>query len=243
MARILGLDLGSYRVKGVVLETTLRGFTISDTFSAPVPTDGDRMERLKAALPRLIESGPLAVDTVVVALPGVSLATHPITLPFSDPKKIEATLAGEVESQVPFDLSEAVYDYQPGPTDERGTSLLVGVVKREELAQTLELLKVAKLDPRIVTHPGLVYQALFQGVRAPTAPGDEALAIIDIGHERTSIAIGSPLHGVELARTFPGGGLALSKALAAEFKISLGEATEWKEQHGAGGTEVVGPDA
>ena len=51
-------------------------------------------------------------------------------------------------------------------------SRLVVVVKRDELAQTLELLKVAKLDPRIVTHPGLVYQNLFQLVRSPTAPGD-----------------------------------------------------------------------
>mgnify|MGYP006154767185 CR=1 FL=1 len=34
----------------------------------------------------------------------------------------------------------------------------------------------------------------------------EAVAIVDIGHERTSVAIGRPRGAVEFARTFPGGG-------------------------------------
>ncbi|MBS1109475.1 MAG: hypothetical protein H6Q88_1467, partial [Anaeromyxobacteraceae bacterium] len=33
---ILGLDLGSRRVKAVLLETTLRGFTVAGTAEAPV---------------------------------------------------------------------------------------------------------------------------------------------------------------------------------------------------------------
>jgi general secretion pathway protein L len=242
MARVLGLDLGSHTVKAVLLETTLRGFQVKSYVTAPVPAEGDRVARLEAALQQVIAAGPLAADNVVISVPGVSVATHSLALPFSDTKKVEAALAGEVADQLPFDLDEAVYDYQANETktgDVKGAQVLVGVVRKEELAALLESLKKQKLDPRIVTHPGLALQNVLA-----TLPADEqAVAIVDLGHERTSIAIGRAGGPVDFARTFTGGGLALSKALSNEFKIPLAEAQSWKETHGAVGAEVVGPDA
>lgn len=245
MARVLGLDLGSHTLKAVVMETTYRGATVKAAFSAPVSPDGERLDRLKGALPRLLEQQPggLQADTIVVSLPGTTLATHPIALPFSDPKKIESTLAFEVESQLPYDLSEAVYDHQLASTDEKGAQLLVGVARKTELGPVLEALKEAKLDPRVVTHAGLVYQNLFTTLPATTVEGDASVAILDLGHERCSLAIGRPGHGVDFARTFAGGGYALTKALSNEFKISLADAAAWKEEHGAVGAEVVGGEA
>src|SRR4051812_12253219 len=121
MARILGLDLGSYSVKAVVLETNLRGFTTQAYAEVVCAGEGERLDRIKAALPELMAKGPFVADTIVVALPGPSLATHQISMPFSDPKKIEATLAFEVEGQLPFDLSQAVWDYQVATSDEKGS--------------------------------------------------------------------------------------------------------------------------
>lgn len=244
MARILGLDLGSASLKAMLLETTLRGYTVRGYYTVPVPREGERLKKLEAALPQLLEGRQLAADAVVVALPGTSLATHPLTLPFTDTKKIEATLAFEVESQLPYDLAEAVYDYQQASTDEKGANLLVGVAKKAELGTLLEVLQGVKLDPRVVTHAGLVYQSLLHTLPQPVLPEDAAAAtaIIDLGHERTSIAIGRA-GGIEVARCFPGGGLALTRALAAEFKVGFEEAERWKEDHGAVGEEVVGADA
>jgi general secretion pathway protein L len=243
MARVLGLDLGSHTVKGVIVETTYRGATVKAYLTAPVPPDGSSLDRLKAALPKLVEQGAALVDTVVVSLPGTTLATHPISLPFSDPKKIESTLAFEVESQLPYDLDDAVYDHQVGSSDEKGAQLLVGVARKTELKPTLDLLREAKLDPRIVTHAGLVYQSLLHTLPGTLVEGDGAVAILDLGHERCSVAIGKPGGVVEFARTFAGGGWALTKALSTEFKISLPDAQAWKEEHGAVGTEVVGAEA
>ncbi len=243
MARVLGLDLGSHTLKAVVVETTYRGATVKSYFTAPVPPDGERLDRLKAALPRLLEQGAGHVDSVVVSLPGTTLATHPISLPFNDAKKIESTLAFEVESQLPYDLDDAVFDHQVGTSDEKGAQLLVGVARKTELQPVLEALREAKLDPRIVTHAGLVYQSLI-GTLSPTiVEGDAAVAVLDLGHERCSLAIGKPGGAVEFARTFAGGGWSLTKALSTEFKISLADAQAWKEEHGAVGAEVVGTEA
>ncbi len=243
MARILGLDLGTHTLKAVLLETTLRGYAVKAYVTAPVSADGDRLDRIKAALPALFAQGPLQADTIVVALPGVSSAIHPISLPFSDPKKIESTLAFEVEGQLPFDLSEAVFDHQVSVADDKGAQLLVGVVHKAELEALLEMLKEAKADPRIVTHSGLTYQNLLVQMPPTLVADDGAVAIVDVGHERVSVAIGRPGGTVEHARSFAGGGWALTKALSNEFKISLADAASWKETHGALGSDVVGPDA
>jgi len=242
MARVLGLDLGSHSVKAVIVENNRSGGVVKSVFAAPLPAEGERPERLKAALAQLTQN-PLMADVVTVAMPGTSLATHPITLPFSDAKKIESTLAFEIESQLPYDLDDAVYDHQVGQADDKGAQLLVGVARKTELKPVLEALAEAKLDPKVVTHAGLTYQNIITTLPLSIVDPGQAVAVLDLGHERCSLAIGKPGGMVEFARTFAGGGYALTKGLSNEFKISLADAAAWKEQHGAVGDEVVGAES
>lgn len=243
MARILGLDLGSYSVKAVVLEAG-RGATGVRSFAeARRPENVDRLESLRHAIRELFAAHPMQFDQVVVGLPGQSLATHPVSLPFTQAKQIEATLPSEVEAQLPFDLSDAVYDYQPSAITEKKTDMLVGLIRRDEMRELLAALTEVGVEPRIVTHPALAYQSLLAQHAAAFGDAAGTVAILDIGHERTSIAIGSPGGAVDFARTFSGGGIGMSKALASEFQTPLAEAHAWKEQHGAFASAVNGPDA
>ncbi|NMO21587.1 pilus assembly protein PilM [Pyxidicoccus fallax] len=251
MARILGLDLGSHSVKGVVLEAKTKGHMVRGFAEVRRAQEGDRTDTLRAAVQELIgQLPPGHADQVVVALPGPSLTTHALSLPFSESKKIEVALPFEIDSQLPFDISQAVFDYQvvglkDTDTKEKASDILVGVVRKEELQGLLTLLGELKLDPRIVTHPGLAYQNLLQQYPALFEGQGEggAVAIVDIGHERTSVAFGRPGTGVIFARTFAGGGRDLSKALATEFQTTVPEAHHWKEQHGAVASAAQGPDA
>jgi general secretion pathway protein L len=252
MARILGLDLGSHSVKGVVLESKTKGHTVKGFAEVRRAPEGERADTLRTAVQELIgQLPPGHPDQVVIALPGPSLTTHALSLPFSDGKRIEATLPFEIGSQLPFDISDAVYDYQVvglkevEGSKEKASDLLVGVVRKEELQSLLALLADLQLDPRIVTHPGLAYQNLLQqapGLFEGAGEGG-AVALVDIGHERTSVSFGKPGLGVSFTRTFAGGGRDLSKALATEFQTSLAEAHQWKEQHGAMASAARGPDA
>jgi general secretion pathway protein L len=249
MARILGLDLGSYSVKGVLFESNLRGH-ITKAYAEVRRGEGDRAETLRNAVRELLTQHPMQADQVVIALPGPTLMTHAFSLPFSDPKRLDATLPMQLEDQLPFDLSEVVFDYQvvaqkDGKEGTKESELLVGVVRKEEMASLLALLTELKLDPRIVTHPGVAYQNLF--LQSPALfenlGGVDAVAVVDIGHERTTVAIGRPGVGVEFARTFAGGGKDLSRALSTEFNTPLPEAHHWKEQYGAVAGAAQGPDA
>src|SRR5690606_6642211 len=67
--------------------------------------------RLSRALGAVAEQlGGLRADLVAVALPGSAAASPLVTLLFTEQKKIDATLGFEVESLLPFDVDEALYD-------------------------------------------------------------------------------------------------------------------------------------
>jgi general secretion pathway protein L len=225
MARILGLDLGSDSVKAVVVDTSQRAQPIAGYAQVP-RGDGERWATLRQALTQLTSStGP--VDQVVVALPGPALATHVFSLPFSDPKRLEAALPFEVEGQLPFDLAEAVFDYQAVGHSGGKTDVWVGVVKKDDLTHLLALLAELDLDPRIVTHPAAVAQCLWMHAPEPSGP---PLVLLDLGHERSSLSVILPTGELEMARTFAGGGRDLTRALAQELKLSFADAQRLKEQ-------------
>jgi general secretion pathway protein L len=233
MARILGLDLGSHSVKCVILEGGGRTFQTRRYYEVLRPQEGDKLDTLRLTLDKLIAEHAPRVDQLYTALPGPALATHTLTLPFIDTKRIEAALPFEVESQLPFEISEALFDYQPVGQDDKKTDMVVAVVKKDELLNLLQVLQDVKLDPRVITHPAVAYQntlmyspALF----ASTGP-TESVCILDIGHERTQVTVGVPGKGLELARTIFGGGKDLTRAIANEFKTSFEDAAAWKEQN------------
>src|SRR5260370_12011026 len=243
MATVLGLDLGSYAIKGLLFEASLRGYQRRDYGEVP-RQEGERLESLRQSLGDFFRKYPITAEQVVIALPGPSLASHVLTLPFTDTKRIEAALPFEVESQLPFDLSEAVFDYQITGQHDKQSDLFVGEVKQEELRNLLSMLKDLNVDTRIVTHPAVEYQSyllsapqLFQG-----ATNGSSIAVVDLGHERTSVTIGRPSVGLDFGRTFARGGRHLTKAIASELQIGLPEAGQWKETRAAFGSSPPDPE-
>ena len=176
--------------------------------------------RLSRALGAVAEQlGGLRADLVAVALPGSAAASPLVTLPFTDQKKIDATLGFEVESLLPFDVDEALYDYQVLSQQDGKSDLLVGVVRREEFAELLGTLQASGIDPRVITLPGLALEPLAVDLARRSGLGpDEYAAVLDLGHERGIISVVRGGAGekqppsLAFARTFSGGGADLPGA-------------------------------
>jgi general secretion pathway protein L len=243
--RILGLDLGANAVKAVLLESTFRGYVVLDTARVPLgeapaaPTGEGQpaprtaaigMGRYAAAARSLLGSNGWRFDAAVVAFPGTGVSTSVVTLPFADPRRIEQTVGFEVEGQIPFDLADVSWDWQPLGTAEGKTDLLVAVARKDELAALLAALGEAQVDPRAIVPAGAAYAALAQASAlgppaaegAPPAEG-RAEAVLDVGLERTSVCILAPGGACEAARTFPFGTSHVARALARELGLSEAE--------------------
>jgi general secretion pathway protein L len=224
--RILGLDLGANGVKAVLLESTFRGFAVIDAARAPLGDGPAGPGRHAAAARALLDAHGWAFDAAVVSLPGAGVSTSVVTLPFTDPRRIEQTVGFEVEGQIPFDLAEVAWDWQPLGTGEGKTDLLVAVARKDELAALLAALAEARVDPRAIVPASIAYAALSQaGALAPAAGGppplpEAAEAIVDVGGERTSVSIVTAGGACEAARTFAFGAGHLARALARDLGLS-----------------------
>ncbi|MGC3997887.1 MAG: pilus assembly protein PilM [Anaeromyxobacter sp.] len=234
---ILGLDLGATAVRAVLLESTYRGFAVAGRSQVRVAAGGPDapplLARQAAAVEALLAAEGWRPDDVLVAVPGAGMAASLVSLPFTDQRRIEQTIAFEVEGQLPFELDTVAWDWQPlAPARAERSDLLVGVARKEELAALLAALQPAGLDPRMVIPPAPAYAALVAlGGLDATRPAAEEGAppeagtalVIDMGAERTSLCFASAA-GCEAARSFAFGAGALARSLVRALGITEAEA-------------------
>jgi general secretion pathway protein L len=209
MHRIVGLDLAVDKVRLVALESGFRGFSVLEARSVALPQEGTPGERLKAALSQLPRSDD---DTIAVALPGAQVASHVVTLPFTDARRIERVLPAEVEGAIPFDLEDVVWDHAVLSQANGRTEVLVGVVKKSALQQTLAQLADAGVDPRVVTFAPLALappaeRGMVARDGAAVENGGTTDAILEAGPDRADFCL---LDGARpiLARSLSSAGLA-----------------------------------
>src|SRR6266540_2018153 len=234
--RILGLDLGAGAVKAVLVESAFRGFEIVDTARAPLepqpplapsPQGGAAgaaarpFARHAAAVRALLDARGWRYDSAVVAFPGTGGSTSLVTLPFTDPRRMKQTIGFEVEGQIPFDLADVAWDWQPLGARDGKTELLVAVVRKEELAALLAALAAPAPPASPVAPADGTTSAVAPGAAATPAPAE---AIVDVGQERTSVTMVAA-GTCEAARTFAFGVGHLARALARELGLSEAEGT------------------
>lgn len=231
MHRILGIDLGATAVKAVAVEASFRAHTVRAFRSEPVPAtlEGEARpyhERALAALRVLSEDGWLQADTIVCCLPFGQVATHLVTLPFTDTRRIEQALPFEVEGLMPFDLDDVIFDYQVLSKASNRSELLVAVARREDVQATLELFAEVGADPNVITFSALALNGFHTEGYLPAPPAPEpdpeapadqpparpVEAILDIGAERSALVI-SEGPTVRFARSLSAGGAEVTRAI------------------------------
>ncbi len=191
MHRNVGLDWAQGELRVATLQSSFRGFSVQEVRTAPLPAEGTPAERLAAGL-RALDLVPALGpdDAIAVALPGALVATHVVSLPFSDPKRIEQVLPAEVEGAIPFDLHEVVWDHALLGQANGKTDVLVGIVRKAVLREHLEALAAAGLEPRVVTLAPLALAALAErGLLAAEGAPPMTAALLEAGPDRADLAL------------------------------------------------------
>lgn len=212
-------------------------------------------ERQTLALKELEAKGVLKGDVVITGLPGDAAAVRTLRFPFSDPRKIQQTLPFELEAEIPFDLDDVVISWatlRTTKTESGGTEaeVLAAYARREQVEEHLEMLAEVGVDPRYVEFDALALDDLFDGVWKNEGPeqmgpvtqtpggtviemGEGApspgVAMVDIGHRRTSVCIIEGGRVVSAQTILHGGGDATQK-LAKELGLSYDEAERGKRK-------------
>jgi general secretion pathway protein L len=190
MTTWLGIDIGSTSVKVALVRSTYRKLALVRLASADVATSGTLVEAVRAAVGRALEGERQATDATAVAIEGARAAIHRLHLPATAQKQLGDVLAFELESQIPFELAGAVFDWR---LLERGSQdgqlpIVAAVARVEDVRARIDIVKEATgLEPERVGVGAFALAALVPYEPSLTEPG--AVAIVDLGAKASEVLV------------------------------------------------------
>ncbi|HEX2677457.1 MAG TPA: pilus assembly protein PilM [Polyangiales bacterium] len=165
MARTLGIDIDRSAVRGVVYKTAFRKSEVERYIAIPLtePVDGPgRLPELHDALQNMLRAIGKPPDSVVTAIDGTQASLRVVELPQAASKRLAEVLPFELESMLPFEISDAVVDYQTIGTKAGTLQLMAAAALRTRVAAHLATFQGTAVDPREVA----VGAAALDGLRA-----------------------------------------------------------------------------
>ncbi len=224
--KILGIDLGTTSVKAVEIESAFRRYEIHEYYEEKIETGGDSFQAVKL----LMEKLPTPPDRIAVALKTGFVTFRNLQLPTRDKKAIQAGVGFELEDDLPFDLTQGIYDYSLLSSSGQGTQIHVAATLKRYVEDLLKKLTAVGIDPDIITTEAWAYRNLLNKI-LPEKSRVEPILLAKIGNERTILYVhwsGFPV----LTREFPWGGRDLTAAICRKYGISLDQAEQTKRDHG-----------
>ena len=204
MARYIGIDIGSSQVRALLLSTGYKRVAIEAINEVAI----DSVASLEQAITACASSMLPHSDGIAVAIDGDGAFVHRLKLPLTAKKQIDAVLPFELESQLPIDMSELVYDYRVLRTEPNATAIEVvaALARTEQVKERIELVKRALgREPERVSCGSLVFGNLSLLTRELS--GKNPVALVDLGSKRTEVAVlsdGEPLFVRTLSRGVAG---------------------------------------
>lgn len=189
MSTYLGIDVGATAVKTAVVRTAYRRTQLAAVASVEIAQAGGVIEAIAMAKRAVL--GDMHGDGVAVAIEGSRSTVKTLGLPGSAIKSIGEVLPFELESSLPFDLTEAVFDYRvlPGLRDKKGEelSVVVGVAKTVDVKERIDLVKAAiGIEPERV---GVGAFPLANVLGLVPGMNEGVIAVVDLGTTSSDILV------------------------------------------------------
>jgi general secretion pathway protein L len=204
MGRYIGIDIGSSHVRALLLSTGYKRIAIEAVQEVAI----DAAESLEHAIRACASSMLPHSDGIAVAIEGDTAFVHRMKLPLTARKQLEAVLPFELESQMPVDMSELVYDYRVlrGDATREAIDIIAALARTEQVKERIELVKRALgREPERVGCGSLVLANL--ALLTSELRGKSPIALVDLGSRRTEVTVlrdGEPLFVRTLSRGVAG---------------------------------------
>lgn len=233
MASLIGIDISTDTVRVAALRSSYRKVAISTVAEARISEHETVEDAVRAAVTGIVAKG----DSVATVLPGDKLSVRNIQMPATAQRQLVEVLPFELESQLPFELDDAVFDSLQLAREAQGPIVVLACVGRtEQVREQLELVhRATGLEPERVDASHFALSNLAHVVPELAAPGP--ICVTHLDNDITDVVIlraGKP----EFVRTLSAGTAGLP-ASAEELSRQLRQTLlGWRSQGGAA-IEVV----
>jgi general secretion pathway protein L len=205
MTTVVGIDIGASAVKVAVLRTTYRKTSFAALVAVDVAQAGSPADAVRSAVFAALAGKPASHDGIATAIEGARVGLRTVSLPASVQRQLGDVLAFELESQVPFEMSEAVFDYRvlAPRLDREGDDLqvLTAVARASDVAARIEMMKSAiGQEPERVGVGAFPLAALTPFI--PALMEDGPIVVIDLGTTSSEVLFlraGEPVFGRTLS--------------------------------------------
>lgn len=234
---IFGLDIGITTMKVCWLSAENKKIKFLASLSSPSLSKGIASEspfdhqEMAAAINKLVIDAKITTNNVSVALPENRVYTKVIEMPNLSDKELSSAIYWEAEQYIPAALDTMVLDWsilnkpKNSDTTKKMQVLLVAAPKQliSRYQQILELagLTVAGIETEVLS----VIRSVVSNDQFPTT------VIMNLGALSTSLSIVQ--NGVIVfTYLIPLGGVAITRAIAADFGFAISQAEEYKKIYG-----------
>ena len=229
MQKVIGLDIGSYSIKAVEIINSFKSYQIKNFYELEMSyrDDVEKNVILAQCLEQLFKDNHLQADRILTAMPGQYISSRIVPVGFSDPRKIGMAVLSEVEDAVPFNLEDMIVDHQILGTAPDGRTIVMVVMTRKTFLRSfLEHLNHVNIDPKLIDVDSLSFYNLAPYLRLEP---DECAAMVDIGHEKTSVCVVQNGQ-LKMFRSINIGGAYLTEFLSRDLESTLAEAQQTKHR-------------
>ncbi len=224
--RILGVDLGSSRVKAVEVENAFRRTEVLEYYEEPIELG----ENATQALGRLMSRLPRKPDRVVTSLDTQQVTFRSMNLPTRDRKAILAAVHFELEDDLPFNLEDCITSYRILNQSKQSSLVHVELTLKKYVESHLELLSSAQVDPDLVTSRAWALKKICDR-SIKTEDKQQPFLVIDIGSSHTCLYIQTSEEPV-MIKDLSWGGNDLTEALSRKYNVPTDQAEKAKIDSG-----------
>ena len=228
--RIVGIDLGSYSVKVAEITRSFKSFEFVGFYERRLQHNEmlSQEESAAIALQGLLDDQNLSWDSAYCAMSGNKVSSRVLSFPFGSTKKINQAIDLEIETFIPFSSEEIITDYGVLWSTKDAAKVLAVYVQKNVFTEQLAMLQNIDLEPRAIGAEGVDFISL---VNLGMVPPEGAYAILDIGHEKTTVTI---CQGKRIAymRAISMAGKSITSAIAKELDVPFEEAERMKIEMG-----------
>ena len=190
--------------------------------------DSARENALKKAIQEIFANNSFAAKNISICAPGFHVFTKFVKLPPVDSTKVTQIIQYEAQQNVPFPLTEVVWDYQIlGTTGKDELEVLLVAIKSDIVEGLFRVAETANLRLHLVDASPA---ALCNAFRYNYPDLDGCSMVLDIGAKTSNVLFFEK--GKFYSRSINIGANAITQEFATEAKIPFAEAEKFKIEDG-----------
>jgi len=190
-AELVGLDIGTSSVRMVQLQKDETGYAVVAANITEIPDNKDDISHREAeivrAIRKCVHAAKVQTRRAVCSVSGPEVAVRAFSFPPLKDEEVESAVMLEAAQVCPFNIDDAVVDYQLMPNGEDVKGILVAatndVVKRKK-----HLVEKASLECVLLDVDSLALLNCF-GEHTKKRSADSAVAILDVAESSSIVAI------------------------------------------------------